>query len=120
MPLTTVLVQSEDELIVFQCSISHGVDCRHPYTADVRAFLRLCLTLCSREGMGHFAKHCLQATLLPVCGMIQERCQRKVRVGGTVRFLHVEGMVRHVGLSYSFMSAPGVHSGSLISCRNEG
>lgn len=38
-------------------------------------------------------------------------------MGGTVRFLHVEGIGRQVELSNHVMSAPGVPSGS-ISCRN--
>lgn len=40
-------------------------------------------------------------------------------MGGTVRFLHVEGIVRQVGLSDPFMSAPGVHSDSFLQKSNE-
>lgn len=50
-------------------------------------------------------------------GMALDQHQQQVQDGGTVRFLHVEGIGRQVELSDAFMSAPGGHSGS-VSSRN--
>lgn len=76
-------------------------------------------TLCLLGRNGTFYKALIQAALGPVHNMIWQ-CQRRVRLGRTVRFLYVEGMGRQAGLSDSFMSAPRVHSGSLVSWRNPG
>lgn len=104
MPLTAVLVQSEDELIMFQCSISRGMDCRHPYTADVRAFAQTLPNVWLSERDGAFCKALFTGNSTPSVwhdsGAVPEEgqgrwdsqipsCGRNGKTCGTVVFLHV-------------------------------
>ena len=109
---------------MLQCKISHSMGDRHLYTAHGRAFAQALrpLWLSGRDGV--FCKAPVPGSSSPDArrglGTAWEGCRRRVRMGGTVRFLCVEGMRRQVGLSDSFMLAPGLRSGSPVPCRNPG
>lgn len=78
-----------------------------------QAFVQIYLPCGSWEEMGHFEGRCLQTSLVPICVVMWEWHRSSVRWGfrrgGTVRFLHVEGIGRQAELSDPFMSAPSVH-----------